>query len=66
MEKASARMPCFAQRKSRTLPYPRLFVVAKNDQVKTFYEHFFFDSSPIDPYRLFLVMKDLKKSLRND
>jgi len=43
-----------------------LFVVAKDDQAKAFYEHFAFDSSPTDPYRLFLVMKDLKKFLCND
>ena len=41
-----------------------LFVVAKDDEAKTFYEHFAFDPSPTDPYRLFLVMKDLKKFLQ--
>lgn len=43
-----------------------LFVVAKDDQAKAFYEHFAFDSNPTDPYRLFLVMKDLKKFLHDD
>lgn len=43
-----------------------LFVVAKDDEAKAFYEHFGFDPSPTDPYRLFLVMKDLKKFIRKD
>ncbi|WP_027186594.1 GNAT family N-acetyltransferase [Desulfovibrio inopinatus] len=43
-----------------------LFVVAKDDAAKAFYEHFNFDPSPTDPYRLFLVMKDLKTYLRRE
>lgn len=38
-----------------------LFVVAKDDSAKTFYEHFNFDPSSTAPYQLFLVMKDLKR-----
>jgi len=38
-----------------------LFVSAKDDNAREFYEHFNFDPSPTDPYHLFLVMKDLKK-----
>ncbi len=38
-----------------------LFVVAKDDSAKAFYEHFNFDPSPTTPYQLFLVMKDLKR-----
>lgn len=41
-----------------------LFVAAKDDAARTFYERFAFDASPADPYQLFLVMKDLKKLLR--
>lgn len=41
-----------------------LFVSAKDDDARTFYEHFNFDLSPSDPYHLFLVMKDLKKLMR--
>lgn len=43
-----------------------LFVAAKDDEAKAFYEHFNFDPSPADPYQLFLVMKDLKRLLRTD
>ena len=42
----------------------RLFVSAKDDDARTFYEHFNFDPSPADPYHLFLVMKDLKKLIQ--
>lgn len=41
-----------------------LFVAAKDDSAKAFYEHFNFDPSPANPYQLFLVMKDLKSLLR--
>jgi GNAT superfamily N-acetyltransferase len=38
-----------------------LFVSAKDDEARAFYQHFNFDPSPVDPYQLFLIMKDLKK-----
>jgi len=38
-----------------------LFVHAKDDEAKAFYEHFNFRPSPIDPYRLFLLMKDIRR-----
>lgn len=38
-----------------------LFVSARDDEARAFYEHFNFDPSPADPYQLFLIMKDLKK-----
>jgi GNAT superfamily N-acetyltransferase len=38
-----------------------LFVSAKDDEARAFYQHFNFDPSPADPYQLFLIMKDLKK-----
>jgi GNAT superfamily N-acetyltransferase len=41
-----------------------LFVSAKDDDARRFYEHFNFDPSPGDPYHLFLVMKDLKKLIQ--
>lgn len=41
-----------------------LFVAAKDDEARAFYEHFSFDPSPVDPYHLFLIMKDLKGLLR--
>jgi GNAT superfamily N-acetyltransferase len=36
-----------------------LLVHAKDDQAKTFYEHFNFESSPSDPLHLMLLMKDV-------
>lgn len=38
-----------------------LFVHAKDDKAKAFYEHFDFVPSPVDPYHLFLLMKDLRR-----
>jgi len=38
-----------------------LFVIAKDDEARRFYEHFNFDPSPADQHQLFLVMKDLKR-----
>lgn len=40
-----------------------LFVQAKNKQAKSFYEHFGFESSPIDQFHLYLLLKDIKKTL---
>jgi GNAT superfamily N-acetyltransferase len=37
---------------------------AKDDGAKAFYERFGFAPSPGDPFRLFLLMKDVKASLR--
>jgi len=36
-----------------------VLVHAKDDNTKSFYEHFNFESSPSDPYHLLLIMKDL-------
>jgi GNAT superfamily N-acetyltransferase len=41
-----------------------LFVAAKDDEARAFYEHFNFAPSPADPFQLFLVLKDLKRLLR--
>ena len=38
-----------------------LFVTAKDDDARRFYEHYDFDPSPADPHDPFLVMKDLKR-----
>ena len=38
-----------------------LLVHAKDEKAKAFYEHFGFDSSPIDPFHLFLLMKDIRR-----
>lgn len=40
-----------------------LLVHAKDENAKSFYEHFGFESSPIDPFHLFLLLKDIKKTL---
>ncbi len=37
-----------------------LLVHAKDDEVRQWYEQFDFESSPTDPYHLFLLVKDLK------
>lgn len=41
-----------------------LFVHAKDDEARAFYEHFNFRPSPTDPYHLFLLMKDIKRFIR--
>jgi GNAT superfamily N-acetyltransferase len=42
----------------------RAFVAhAKDNQARTFYEHFGFISSPTDPLHLFLLMKDLQRTI---
>lgn len=40
-----------------------LFVHAKDDEAKAFYERFNFRPSPTDPYHLFLLMKDILRFL---
>lgn len=40
-----------------------VMVHAKDDVAKTFYQRFGFEPSPGDPFRLFLLMKDIKASL---
>ena len=40
-----------------------VMVHAKDDVAKTFYQRFGFEESPTDPFRLFLLVKDLKASL---
>lgn len=43
----------------------RSFAVhAKDDQAKAFYEHFDFVASPVDPYHLFRLLKDLRAYLK--
>lgn len=43
----------------------RAFAVhAKDDEAKTFYEHFDFLASPSDPYHLFRLLKDIRSLLQ--
>jgi GNAT superfamily N-acetyltransferase len=45
----------------------RAFAVhAKDDEARTFYEHFDFVLSPSDPFHLFRLFKDLRKLLRSE
>jgi len=41
-----------------------MLVHAKDSQAKSFYQHFGFEPSPIDPFHLYLLLKDIKKTLR--
>jgi GNAT superfamily N-acetyltransferase len=41
-----------------------VMVHAIDDQARRFYEHFNFDSSPIDPFQLMLLLKDIRKGMR--
>lgn len=44
----------------------RAFLVhAKDAKAKAFYEHFNFSPSPTDPYHLFLLVKDIRKTMGN-
>ncbi|MCK9496839.1 MAG: GNAT family N-acetyltransferase [Dehalococcoidia bacterium] len=43
-----------------------LFVDAKNEDARAFYERFGFKPSPINPLQLFLLMKDIRAHLRRD
>jgi len=40
-----------------------LLVHAREDEARTWYEAFDFEPSPMDPYHLFLLMKDLQALL---
>jgi GNAT superfamily N-acetyltransferase len=40
-----------------------LLVHAKDDEAKSFYEHFGFEPSPSDPLHLFLLMKDIRAAI---
>ena len=43
----------------------RAFLVhAKDDKAKAFYEHFDFSPSPTDPYHLYLLITDIRKTTR--
>ncbi|MGH9197184.1 MAG: GNAT family N-acetyltransferase, partial [Acidimicrobiia bacterium] len=41
-----------------------VLVHAKDDEARTFYEHFDFEASPTDPFHLSLLMKDLRRAIR--
>ena len=49
---------------AETIGARALLVHAKDDNAKTFYEHFTFEPSPSDPYHLLLIMKDLLRFVR--
>ncbi len=40
-----------------------VLVHAKDNQTKSFYEHFGFEPSPIEQFHLYLLLKDIKKTL---
>ena len=40
-----------------------LLVHAKDDEAKSFYEHFDFEPSPSDPLHLYLLMKDIRAAI---
>jgi GNAT superfamily N-acetyltransferase len=40
-----------------------VLVHAIDDEARRFYEHFQFDRSPVDPFQLMLLMKDIRKAL---
>lgn len=42
-----------------------LLVHAKDEEARAWYERFDFETSPTDPYHLFLLMKDLRAMLRD-
>ena len=41
-----------------------VMVHAINETARRFYEHFEFESSPVDPFQLLLLLKDLRKALK--
>ena len=41
-----------------------IFVNAKDDKARGFYERFDFDPSPVDPLQLMLLIKDAEKTVR--
>lgn len=41
-----------------------VLVHAIDDAARQFYEHFNFDPSPVDPFQLMLLLKDLRKALK--
>lgn len=43
-----------------------LLVHAKDDEARAFYERIDFEPSPVDPLQMFLLMKDLKRALREE
>lgn len=42
-----------------------ILVHAKNDKARRFYERFGFESAPIDPLKLMLLIKDARKTVRD-
>ncbi|MDP8258626.1 MAG: GNAT family N-acetyltransferase [Candidatus Aadella gelida] len=48
---------------SDTIGVRAVLVEAKDEKAKAFYEHFGFEPSPVDKYHLYLLIKDIKKTL---
>jgi GNAT superfamily N-acetyltransferase len=42
-----------------------VMVHATDEAARRFYEHFEFEPSPVDPFQLLLLLKDLRKALRS-
>ncbi len=42
-----------------------VLVHAIDDAARRFYQHFEFEESPVDPYQLLLLLKDLRKAIRS-
>jgi hypothetical protein len=40
-------------------------VHAIDEVARRFYEHFEFEQSPVDPFQLLLLLKDLRKAIRS-
>jgi GNAT superfamily N-acetyltransferase len=43
-----------------------VMVHAIDEAARRFYEHFDFEPSPLDPYQLLLLLKDLRKAVQAD
>lgn len=41
-----------------------VMVHAIDDQARQFYQHFDFDPSPVDPFQLLLLLKDIRKAIQ--
>lgn len=41
-----------------------VLVSAIDDSARLFYEHFDFDASPVNPFQLMLLLKDLRKAIK--
>jgi hypothetical protein len=59
-------MQCFEHCKLQASEYAgirAIFVHAKDEKARYFYEHFGFEPSPIDPLKPMLLIKDARKTI---